>query len=352
MEGLAKMGAVNCDEDVNKPLCSKFGVQGFPTIKVIPWNAKHAAQAQDYQGARSAGSIAKHLLEQLPNLVTSVKDAAAWTKFVGKAGATELKKVLLFSDKSEVSTLYKALATQFNGRLAFAQAASKGALAEQFGVTEAPTLLVLGADGGGEPAKFEGKLKPLTVGKFLAGFAPKPKNEKAAPEPEKKAAADEPPRRNEQDALWRLASPADYKARCQDRPGNCVIGILDPQGDEHAAHLAALEGALAKHKGGPFTFVWLDGFAQERVLKTIGLFGADLPQIYLVNDGKRAAGRYIGAFEAAALSSFVERVQTGSAKVTKLADKVDIQAAFVDEAANSSNGSSAGSSTSSDKTEL
>jgi len=320
---------------------------------VLPWNAKNAGQAQDYQGPRSAGSIAKHLLEQLPNLVTSVKDQAAWTKFVGKAGATELKKVLLFSEKSDVSTLYKSLAVQYSGRLAFAQAPSKGALADQFGVTDAPTLLVLGADGAGEPAKFDGKLKPLTVGKFLAGFAPKLKNEGAKSDAgaKKDAAAaddDEPPRRSAtpaQDELWRLTSAADYKARCQDRPGTCVVGVLDPQGDEHAAHVAALEGALEKHKGGPFTFVWLDGFAQERVLKAIGLFGADLPQIYLVNDGKRVAGRYIGAFEAAALSSYVDRVKTGAAKFTKLADKVDIHAAFVDEPA-------AAKPASGDKTEL
>jgi hypothetical protein len=81
--------------------------------------------------------------------------------------------VLLFSDKSDVSTLYKALATQYKDRLAFAQAPHKGALADQFKVTTAPTLMVLGADGTGEPSLYEGKLKPVAVGKFLAGFRSK-----------------------------------------------------------------------------------------------------------------------------------------------------------------------------------
>jgi len=344
VEGLAKMGAVNCDEESNKQLCGKFGIQGFPTIKILPWNAKSAGQAVDYQGQRSAGSIAKFLLDQIPNQVTNVKDDAAWKKFLAKTGA-ETKKVLLFSDKSDVSTLYKALATQFKDRLAFAQAPHKGALADQFKVTAAPTLMVLGADGAGEPSLYEGKLKPVAVGKFLAGFAPKLKNADDSSGKQdkgnKKAAAEEPaeeeaPRRSAtppQDELWRLTSAEDYKARCQERSGTCVIGIFDPLGDEFAAHVAALTAALEKQKGGPMTFVWIDAFAQERVLKSIGLFGADLPQVYFVNDHRRVAGRYIGAFDGEAISAHIDRIKSGTASVTKLNEKVDIVGSFVTESA-------------------
>lgn len=347
VEGLAKMGAVNCDEESNKQLCSKFGIQGFPTIKILPWNAKSSGQAVDYQGARSAGSIAKYLLEQIPNHVTSVKDDASWKKFLSKTGA-ETKKVLLFSEKSDVSTLYKALATQFKDRLAFAQAPHKGALADQFKVTSAPTLMVLGADGAGEPSLYDGKLKPVAVGKFLAGFAPKLKNAddskqqdkkqkgKAAAADDDEPAEDEAPRRATtppQEELWRLTSAEDYKARCQERSGTCVIGVFDPLGDEFAQHVAALTTALEKQKGGPMTFVWIDAFAQERVLKSIGLFGADLPQVYFVNDHRRVAGRYIGPFDGDAISSHIDRIKSGTASVTKLGEKVDIVGSFVTETA-------------------
>lgn len=323
---------------------SKFGIQGFPTIKILPWNAKNSGQAVDYQGARSAGSIAKYLLEQIPNQVTNVKDDASWKKFLSKTGA-ETKKVLLFSEKSEVSTLFKALATQFKDRLAFAQAPHKGALADQFKVTTAPTLMVLGADGTGEPSLYEGKLKPVAVGKFLAGFAPKLKNaddssssnnkkqqqkeEAAADEEEAPRRATTPP----QEELWRLTSAEDYKARCQERSGTCVIGIFDPLGDEFAQHVAALTAALEKQKGGPMTFVWIDAFAQERVLKSIGLFGADLPQVYFVNDNRRVSGRYIGPFDGDAISAHIDRIKSGTASVTKLNEKVDIVGSFVSERA-------------------
>ena len=31
----AKVVAVNCDDDNNKPICGQMGIQGFPTIKVF-----------------------------------------------------------------------------------------------------------------------------------------------------------------------------------------------------------------------------------------------------------------------------------------------------------------------------
>lgn len=36
LKGLAKVVAVDCDEEKNKPLCSKYGIKGFPTLKIFP----------------------------------------------------------------------------------------------------------------------------------------------------------------------------------------------------------------------------------------------------------------------------------------------------------------------------
>jgi protein disulfide-isomerase A6 len=35
MKGLAKVAAIDCDDEKNKPTCSQFGVQGFPTLKTF-----------------------------------------------------------------------------------------------------------------------------------------------------------------------------------------------------------------------------------------------------------------------------------------------------------------------------
>ena len=34
VQGMVTVAAVDCDEDSNKKLCGKYGVKGFPTIKV------------------------------------------------------------------------------------------------------------------------------------------------------------------------------------------------------------------------------------------------------------------------------------------------------------------------------
>ncbi len=33
-QGMVTVAAIDCDEEANKKLCSKYGVKGFPTIKV------------------------------------------------------------------------------------------------------------------------------------------------------------------------------------------------------------------------------------------------------------------------------------------------------------------------------
>ena len=35
LKGAVGVGAVDCDQEANKQLCGQYGVQGFPTLKVI-----------------------------------------------------------------------------------------------------------------------------------------------------------------------------------------------------------------------------------------------------------------------------------------------------------------------------
>lgn len=35
LKGLAKVAAIDCDEEKNKRLCGEYGIQGFPTLKVF-----------------------------------------------------------------------------------------------------------------------------------------------------------------------------------------------------------------------------------------------------------------------------------------------------------------------------
>ena len=57
MKGKVKFGAVNCDEADNKPLCSRYGVKGFPTLMFF---GKDKTHPEKYAGARTAEAIIEH----------------------------------------------------------------------------------------------------------------------------------------------------------------------------------------------------------------------------------------------------------------------------------------------------
>ncbi len=53
LKGSVRVGAIDCD--VAKELAQKYGVKGFPTIKLF--GEDKTAPPQDYSGAREAGPI-------------------------------------------------------------------------------------------------------------------------------------------------------------------------------------------------------------------------------------------------------------------------------------------------------
>lgn len=57
LKGVVKVGAVDCDD--HKDLAGKFGVQGFPTIKIFTGKDK-----TDYNGERTAKAIVEAGLAQ------------------------------------------------------------------------------------------------------------------------------------------------------------------------------------------------------------------------------------------------------------------------------------------------
>lgn len=56
LDGVVKFGAVNCDDDANKPLCGQFGVEGFPTIKAV----QDGKLLKDYEAGRDLESIVNY----------------------------------------------------------------------------------------------------------------------------------------------------------------------------------------------------------------------------------------------------------------------------------------------------
>lgn len=169
MAGLAKVAAVNCDEESNKALCGQFGVQGFPTLKIVkPGKRPGKPIVEDYQGQRQAKAIVDAVVEKIPNHVKRVKDDGLeqWL-----AEDNESAKAVLFTNKGTTSALLRALAIDFLGSVSIAQVRDKEKQAvEVFGVEKFPSFVVL--PGGDEKhVTYDGEMKKADMVAFLSQFA-------------------------------------------------------------------------------------------------------------------------------------------------------------------------------------
>ncbi|CAL3972211.1 hypothetical protein PZA11_004609 [Diplocarpon coronariae] len=174
LQGLAKVAAIDCDAEANKPFCGKMGVQGFPTLKIVkPGKKPGKPIVEPYEGARTAKAIVDAVLDKIPNLVKRVDDKSleAWL-----AASNETAKAILFSDKGKTSALLKALAIDFKGNINVAQIRNtEKASLELFGVSTFPTLILLPGGKEAEGIVYEGELKKDAMVTFLSqAAAPNP----------------------------------------------------------------------------------------------------------------------------------------------------------------------------------
>lgn len=183
---MAKVAAVNCDEESNKAFCSGFGVQGFPTLKIVkPGKKPGKPIVEDYQGPREAKSIIEAVSDKISNHVKKLKADAleSWVK----DGAQP--KAIVFSEKGTTAPLVKALAIDFLGSIEFAQVKNKETDAvDKYGVTKFPTIVLLSAEGE-VVEKYDGQINKESLTKFFSQIAtpnldPAPK--KAKPSATKK----------------------------------------------------------------------------------------------------------------------------------------------------------------------
>ncbi|KAK4550389.1 hypothetical protein LTR36_003356 [Oleoguttula mirabilis] len=172
LAGLAKVAAVNCDAEENKPFCGSMGVQGFPTLKIVrPGKKAGRPLVEDYQGARTAKGIVDAVVSQIPNHVKRLGDGEYRAWLEAEEGGAGGPKAILFSEKGAVSALLKAIAVDYLGVMGVAQVRSKEKEAVgQFHVEKFPTLVLLPGHGK-DPVHYEGEMKKEPILAFLSQAA-------------------------------------------------------------------------------------------------------------------------------------------------------------------------------------
>lgn len=324
LKGIVKVAAVNCDDD--KDLCGSFGVQGFPTIKLFPHTLKKQGKGVvkepvDYQGQRTAASIANFALEKLPSFVTVITSKNE-EKFL--SSEPELAKVLLFTNKASTSNLYKALSIDFHHRLSLAEVRhSQKELVDKYEVTKFPTLIVLATDG--ERVQYEKDLKHDQLTKFLQPYAKT--LERAAPEPssedkkekEKAEAAPPPPPEVVHDPRQEVTTPEEFNEICTNTAKSCLVAVLDTVNTDAATHERYLKVLSDVHEKQAkyFNVLWINGVGQDDFLRALNLYSG-FPTAVVVNHKKTSAVDYIGSFNAEALNDFCGSVMRGAKRAYPL----------------------------------
>ncbi|KAI1819889.1 thioredoxin-domain-containing protein [Xylaria intraflava] len=359
LEGLAKVAAVNCDEDENKQLCGAMGVQGFPTLKIVRPGKKKGAKpvVEDYQGPRSTKAIVDAVVDKISNHVKRVTDKEI-DAFLSTSNETA--KAILFTEKGATSALLRSLAIDFLDVISFAQVRDKASAAvEMFGIKSYPTLVLLpGGDKSG--LVYNGEMKKPAMLEFLSQAgepnpdpAPskskgdKKKGENNGKDKKNSAAkgssetssttsegADVPPATESAHKVAEVAAPIPVITSNQalvneclhPKAHICVLAFVPASHGETAEKaLTSLSEIAHKHTQAnrhlfPFFEVHTDNGETAPVFKSLGFTGE--VELVAVNAKRGWSRNYGGDFSPASVESWIDTIRMNEGPRNKLPEAV------------------------------
>ncbi|KAI0799175.1 thioredoxin-domain-containing protein [Xylaria sp. FL0064] len=361
LDGLAKVAAVNCDEDENKQLCGMMGVKGFPTLKIVrPGKKTGKPVVEDYQGERSAKAIVNAVVDKINNHVKKVTDKDIDTFL---STNNETAKAILFTDKGTTSALLRSLAIDFLDVISFAQVRDKESkTTTMFGIESYPSLVLLpGGDKDG--LLYEGEMKKPEMLKFLSQAGepnpdPAPVKSKGDKKSEKKAKKDKKDKASE-DSSETTSTAATEASEATESPTAesklkaielappipaitssqalineclhpkahiCVLAFVPAAHGETAekalASLSevAFKHALAKRHLFPFFEVHTDNEEVAPVFKALELSGE--VELVAVNAKRGWSRHYEGDFSHASVESWIDAIRMNEGPRKKLPEAI------------------------------
>jgi protein disulfide-isomerase A6 len=332
LKGIFKFGAVNCDEDKNKEICGRFGIQGFPTLKIFPFSTNQnkrgfSKEPKDYQGARTGKAIVDACLTEVPNNVIKVISGASSGKNKNiedfLAASPTVPKALLFTTKTTTTPLLKALALDFLNRLTIGEVrdTEKEIVAryEHLIHGKYPALVILPVSA--EPILYEGNLKHDELFASLSKYALPGKNpQQEAPkggnqqkQPEKEIFDPE---------VKHITTQKQFKEECLDKPmGMCLLSfmVLEPDFEEsvkeHKAQLEVLKAVkkTIHDKTLGFRVFWLDALTERKLMDKF-MLSDQVPSLLIISPSKKIYRPFTGAFEEKSIIDFLNETSKGKGR--------------------------------------
>jgi len=254
------IATVDCTAPGGQGVCSKFGVQGYPTLKVFKKGG--SPRGEDYNGAREYNGLSRYVKANLAGPECSLEDKAGCTK--------EELKILEESEAMSVGDR-RAKINEIEASIKEKQAEAKKLDKEAKELTKSLELVKLGGE------------KP--------------------------------------DKVEQLLGDAEFREHCESRL--CVLAFLPHILDGGAAArnglLKSMDGVFKKAKadGHPVGFMWLQGGDQFELEEKLNLqFG--FPAVIAVSLKKEKFGVHRGTFDKDSLSSFISSMMIGKVPVQPL----------------------------------
>ncbi|KAG0038250.1 protein disulfide isomerase (PDI) protein [Podila clonocystis] len=329
LHGIVKLGAIDCDDDKNKPICGQYGIQGFPTIKVFPSSRTGKSSVkypQDYPGERSGRAIVDHLVKMIPNdiqLVTSNPTSGKITNIDEFTDAEDSARALLFTKKTTSSNMYKGLATDMRRRMVVAEMRNPNSeILKKYNIDSLPALVVF-PKGEKTHVAYSGELKREPLSDFLGQYAEPAKGSGSSQKAKKEKKTEEAPIPFDP-KIHQIEDQAEFKKQCLDKSiGSCAIAflVLEPEFEEsvkmHEENLEILgqvkKAAYDAKK--PVHVMWMDAL-DKRVVDFMNLFqiSSDIPGLLLVNPNRKAFVPFVGRFDAEGIQEWLSDSNSGRSR--------------------------------------
>lgn len=291
------------------------------------------SKVQDYQSARQASALSSFATGMLVQNVKALTSAtyAAWL-----SSAASKARIILFTDKAQVPTLFKALSTHFHPLLAFAQISHSDQQAVlDFGVSAFPTIVYLPENAGtsaSDARKYEGEVSFEALTQLCLKLSgPSSGADDAQPEAQSEV---QPEAQHSSPVFTNVRSQEELDALCNFK-GVCLLGFLTPPPPTEAvdpelepatraeleadwaayakqfdSYVDLLRGAAQQLAQQPVHVAWIDRSQANDLANALHVPEGDVGAVVVHLQKKRAAA-YIGAFESHHIVSFVRSVLNG-----------------------------------------
>ncbi|CAG8437068.1 10505_t:CDS:10 [Ambispora gerdemannii] len=368
LKGIARVAAVDCDNDMNKVICKRYDIKGFPTIKLFPSQSvpdkknpgAFTKKPKDYQGPRTAKAIVDYVLGEIPSFVQPIsnkhptKKTLTIDEFLEKDNAT-LPKAILFTNKERTTPLYKSLSIDFRNHMLLGEVRqSESEILKKFGINSFPTLLVIPA-GESDAVAFDGKLDHGLIFEFFTKYAPssskKSHTKKSEKSESKKAKDNENVKKDEQPVepeifnsnISQIQTQTDLESQCTSKlTGLCILSfiLLEPEFPESIAENESNQSILRRVKEKLHNelsvkinlyFSWLNALdaGAQKLIKEFKLSDV-YPTLMILNPNRKVFRPFLGPFEDVAIEKFIKEVVNGKGKSFAYDFQVDFGKAKAD----------------------